>query len=82
MVDNNVPVTTVWASRGKVARAEPVSALYEQGPGSRRLDHRATVVALGHDAVGPMRPVCGNRDLVQQYAFGSTRLNGSIAPMD
>jgi predicted phage terminase large subunit-like protein len=31
MVDNNLPVTTVWASRGKVARAEPVSALYEQG---------------------------------------------------
>jgi phage terminase large subunit-like protein len=31
MVDANVPVTTVWASRGKVARAEPVSALYEQG---------------------------------------------------
>jgi len=30
MVDN-VPVTTVWASRGKVARVEPVSALYEQG---------------------------------------------------
>ena len=31
MVDGNVPVTTVWASRGKTARAEPVSALYEQG---------------------------------------------------
>jgi len=31
MVDNNLPVTIVWASRGKVARAEPVSALYEQG---------------------------------------------------
>jgi phage terminase large subunit-like protein len=31
MVDPNVPVMTVWASRGKVARAEPVSALYEQG---------------------------------------------------
>ena len=31
MVDGNVPVTTVWASRGKAARAEPVSALYEQG---------------------------------------------------
>jgi phage terminase large subunit-like protein len=27
MVDQNVPVTTVWASRGKVTRAEPVSAL-------------------------------------------------------
>jgi phage terminase large subunit-like protein len=31
VVDANVPVTTVWASRGKAARAEPVSALYEQG---------------------------------------------------
>jgi len=31
MVDGNVAVTTVWASRGKAARAEPVSALYEQG---------------------------------------------------
>ena len=31
MIDGNVPVTTVWASRGKAARAEPVSALYEQG---------------------------------------------------
>ncbi len=31
MVDPNVALSTVWASRGKVARAEPVSALYEQG---------------------------------------------------
>jgi phage terminase large subunit-like protein len=38
MVDNNVPVTTVWASRGKVTRAEPVSALYEQG----RIHHIGT----------------------------------------
>ena len=30
-VDPNVPVRTVNASRGKVTRAEPVSALYEQG---------------------------------------------------
>src|SRR5437588_7164417 len=39
MVDSNVPVTTVWASRGKVARAEPVSALCGtgQGPPHRRL---------------------------------------------
>lgn len=27
----NVPYRKVWASRGKVARAEPVSSLYEQG---------------------------------------------------
>lgn len=30
-VDRNVPVTTVHASRGKLIRAEPVAALYEQG---------------------------------------------------
>jgi phage terminase large subunit-like protein len=31
MVDNSAAVSTVWASRGKITRAEPVSALYEQG---------------------------------------------------
>jgi len=31
MVDANVPYTAVHASRGKAKRAEPVSALYEQG---------------------------------------------------
>jgi phage terminase large subunit-like protein len=42
MVDPNVPVTTVWASRGKVTRAEPVSALYEQG----RMHHVGTFPQL------------------------------------
>ena len=31
MVDNDIPFTAVRASRGKVVRAEPVAALYEQG---------------------------------------------------
>ena len=31
MVDPTVPFSAVWASRGKVTRAEPISALYEQG---------------------------------------------------
>lgn len=31
MIDPNVPFGAVWASRGKFTRAEPVSALYEQG---------------------------------------------------
>jgi phage terminase large subunit-like protein len=30
-VDRNVPITLVHATRGKVVRAEPISALYEQG---------------------------------------------------
>ena len=35
MIDPNVPFTAVRASRGKVVRAEPVAALYEQ----RRVHH-------------------------------------------
>ena len=31
IIDGNIPFTAVRASRGKVTRAEPVSALYEQG---------------------------------------------------
>ncbi len=30
MIDPNAPYRSVWASRGKVTRAEPISALYEQ----------------------------------------------------
>lgn len=29
--DSNIPIKTVYASRGKLTRAEPISALYEQG---------------------------------------------------
>jgi phage terminase large subunit-like protein len=42
MVDSNVPFTAVRASRGKVTRAEPVSALYEQG----RMHHVGTFAQL------------------------------------
>lgn len=42
MVDANVPYTAVHASRGKAVRAEPVSALYEQG----RAHHLGVFAAL------------------------------------
>lgn len=42
MVDSNVPFTAVHASRGKVTRAEPISALYEQG----RIHHLGAFPAL------------------------------------
>jgi len=42
MVDPNIPFTAVRASRGKVTRAEPVSALYEQG----RMHHVGTFPQL------------------------------------
>jgi predicted phage terminase large subunit-like protein len=42
MVDPGIPFTAVHASRGKVIRAEPVSALYEQG----RVHHVGTFSQL------------------------------------
>ncbi len=42
MVDSGVPFAAVHASRGKVARAEPVAALYEQG----RIHHIGAFAAL------------------------------------
>ncbi len=41
-IDENLPITTVRAARGKVARAEPVAALYEQG----RITHAGRFSAL------------------------------------
>ena len=48
MVDPNVPVTTVRASRGKVVRAEPVAALYEQN----KIHHVGTFPTLEDQMCG------------------------------
>ena len=42
MVDPSVPFTAVRAARGKVARAEPVAALYERG----RVHHLGALAQL------------------------------------
>lgn len=42
-----IKVVQVWASRGKTARAEPVSALYEQG----RISHLGNFPALEDESV-------------------------------
>ena len=54
-VDPRVPVTLVHASRGKLARAEPVSALYEQG----RVHHVGSFPAL-EDQMTTYEPDRGN----------------------
>jgi predicted phage terminase large subunit-like protein len=41
-IDFGIPYRSVWASRGKVTRAEPVSTLYEQG----RVHHVGTFAQL------------------------------------
>ncbi len=46
-VDRNVPYTAVHASRGKKIRAEPVSALYEQG----RVHHLGGLPALEDEMI-------------------------------
>jgi len=48
MVDPNVPYTAVRATRGKVVRAEPVAALYEQG----RVHHVGAFAALEDQMCG------------------------------
>lgn len=48
MVNPNVPVTTVWASRGKIVRAEPVAALYEQN----KIHHVGTFATLEDQMCG------------------------------
>ena len=48
MIDPNVAFTAVRASRGKVVRAEPVAALYQQG----RVHHIGTFPQLDRAAAG------------------------------
>jgi len=54
MTDPNVPFAAVHAAHGKVARAEPVAALYEQG----RVHHIGVCLARGSDVrlLGRFRP--------------------------
>jgi phage terminase large subunit-like protein len=73
-VDPNVPVTLVWASKGKQPRAEPISALYEQN----RVHHMGTFPELeseqtswvpGEDSPNHMdAAVWGFTDLFDQSA--------------
>ena len=61
-IDSNVPFSAVRASRGKVTRAEPVAALYEQGRvhhvGSfpQLEDQMCDFVPTGYDDVGLRSP--------------------------
>ena len=44
----DIPITLVWASRGKATRAEPVSALYEHG----KIHHIGILAALEEEMTG------------------------------
>jgi Terminase RNaseH-like domain len=79
MVDSNIPFTAVRGSRGKVTRAEPVSALYEQG----RVHHLGVFPALEDQMCAFVadidRAAAGSPDRVDALAWAISEL--MVAPM-
>jgi hypothetical protein len=79
MVDSNIPFTAVRASRGKVTRAEPVSALYEQG----RVHHLGVFPALEDQMCAFVadidRAAAGSPDRVDALVWALAEL--MVAPM-
>lgn len=79
-VDRSVPVELVHASRGKVVRAEPISALYEQG----RIHHVGRFDLLEDQmclfSVDNVRNTStGSPDRVDALVWGMTKLFDKIA---
>ncbi len=66
-IDPNVPVNPVHASRGKATRAEPVSALYEQG----RVHHIGTFPEL-EDQMTQWVPGMASPDRMDALVWGAT----------
>ena len=74
----NLPVTTVRASRGKAARAEPVAALYEQG----RVTHCGVFEALETElrALGTEAACADDRADALVWALSELMLNAPPEP--
>lgn len=76
-VDRSVPVTLVTATRGKVVRAEPISALYEQG----RIHHVGRFDKLEDQMCmfsQDMLRTEGSPDRVDALVWGLTEVFGKI----
>jgi phage terminase large subunit-like protein len=68
-VDPNVPYKAVWASRGKITRAEPIAALYEQG----RVSHVGNFPELEEQMCGWV-PGMKSPDRMDALVWGFTEL--------
>jgi phage terminase large subunit-like protein len=78
-VDQNIPYREVTASRGKVARAEPIAALYEQG----RVKHAVSMIALEDQMLamtGSGFAGDGSPDRLDAAVWALTELMGHAAP--
>lgn len=83
VADRNLPLTLVHATRGKVARAEPVAALYERGRVSHvgtfpQLEDELAGLLIGGSYAGPGRSPDRADALV--HALTELMLNGAKRP--
>lgn len=76
-VDDGVPVTLVWASRGKHTRAEPISALYEQG----KVHHVGAFGAL-EDELCTWVPGDASPNRLDALVWAITELNSGTISLD
>ena len=71
-VDANVPVSLVWASRGKMTRAEPVAVVYED----KRAHHVGTFEAL-EDEMCLWQPGDKSPNRLDAHVWAATELIGA-----
>lgn len=76
-VDRRVSYTSVWASRGKYTRAEPIASLYEQG----KVHHVGLFPQL-EDQMAQWEPLTGQKspDRLDALVWALTDLMGSSEP--
>lgn len=86
-IDPNVPVRVVHASRGKVIRAEPVSALYEQGR-VRHVgafpdleDQMTLLTRAGYQGLGSPDRLDAAVWAITDMFIGDIEVNGTVAPI-
>jgi phage terminase large subunit-like protein len=72
----NLPIRTVNASRGKMTRAEPVAALYEQG----RVRHVGALVAVEDECCTWVPGVAGSPDRMDALVWGLSDLMLGAGP--
>jgi len=72
IIDSNIPFKAVHASRGKVTRAEPVSALYEQG----RIHHFGTFPELEDQLCEWVPGTEKSPDILDALVWAITELEG------
>lgn len=70
---NSIPVRLVWASRGKVIRAEPVSALYEKG-----LVHHVGKLTELEDELCTWQPGMESPNRLDALVWAITHLMGAV----